>query len=357
MGSGEWLQADRIALALSGAASLAGKELSDALPDSPLAACDVVLLDAEDAAGQITTAGDEPSIIQKIDAESFVGIDFVFFADDPETTRKYWKAARQEGASIIDLSYALEAEPGVVVRAPWVDLPTVAAVNPRAQDPDLTTPAVVAAHPAALALLLIAERLQAKLPVRNLSATIFEPASEHGQAAMDELHQQTVSLLSFQSLPRQQYDAQVAFNLLPSLGDAAKVNLAAAGTRMVDHYQTLKSAAMPELALQLIQAPVFHGYTASVLVELAELASAGQVEGALVGEHIDLVGAESDPPSNLSAAGQPDVLVRVRAATTDDEPSDRFWLWLAADNLKLAALNAIACANELRRLRPQGTVQ
>jgi hypothetical protein len=49
---------------------------------------------------------------------------------------------------------------------------------------------------------------------------------------MDELHQQTVSLLSFQSLPREQYDAQVAFNLLPSLGDAAKVKLAATKQRI-----------------------------------------------------------------------------------------------------------------------------
>ena len=291
-----------------------GKELSDALAESPLAACDVVLLDAEDAAGQITTAGDEPSIIQKIDAESFVGIDFVFFAGDPESTRKYWKTARQEGASIVDLSYALEAEPGVVVRGPWGGLPVAArerSENPRAQDPDLTTPAVVSAHPAALALLLIGERLRAKCRTRGLSATVFEPASQHGQPAMDELHQQTVSLLSFQALPRQQYDAQVAFNLLPSLGDAAVVKLAASRERIMDHYQTLKSGAAPELALQLIQAPVFHGYTASVLVELEEPATIEQVEAALEGEHVDLVGAESDPPSNLSAAAQPDVLVRI----------------------------------------------
>ena len=348
-------------IGIVGAASLVGKELSDALPESPLAACDVVLLDAEEAAGQITTAGDEPSIIQKIDSESFVGIDFVFFAGDPESTRRYWKTARQEGASIVDLSYALEAEPGVVVRGPWGSLPAAARgeglKNPRAQDPDLTTPAVVSAHPAALALLLIGERLRTKCPVRNLSATVFEPASEHGQAAMDELHQQTVSLLSFQGLPRQQYDAQVAFNLLPSLGDAAVVKLAASRERIMDHYQTLKSGAAPELALQLIQAPVFHGYTASVLVELEEPATTGQVEAALEGDHVDLVGAESDPPSNLSAAAQPDVLVRISAATEGDGPSGRFWLWLAADNLKLAALNAIACANELRCLRPHGTVQ
>ena len=75
-----------------------------------------------------------------------------------------------------------------------------------------------------------------------------------------------------------------------------------------------------------------------------------------MGEHLDILSGESDPPSNLSAAGQEDIMVRV----TEDVGGDgvaRFWLWLAADNLKLAALNAIACAGELRRLRPQGKVQ
>ena len=81
----------------------------------------LILLDEEDAAGQVTAAGDEVTFIQKIDAESFAGIDFVFFAGDAETTRKYWKTARLAGASIIDMTYALEGEPGVVVRGPWAE--------------------------------------------------------------------------------------------------------------------------------------------------------------------------------------------------------------------------------------------
>jgi aspartate-semialdehyde dehydrogenase len=279
----------------------------------------------------------------------------VFFTGDAETTRKYWKTARLAGASIIDMTYALQGEPGVMVRGPWAGTTLARAAGEaahRAPEPDLTTPAVVAAHPAALLLLQVARRLHARLPVRAISATVFEPASEHGRAAMDELHQQTVSLLSFQSLPREQYDAQLAFNLLPSLGGAAKVKLDESRERIVDHYTTLSAGAAPELDLQLVQAPVFHGYVASALVELQGAASKEQVEAAVYGEHVDIVGAESDPPSNLSAAGQPDILVRASAAS-----AGRFWLWMAADNLKLAALNAIACANELGRLRPQGKVQ
>jgi aspartate-semialdehyde dehydrogenase len=350
-------------IGIAGANSLAGKELADALAESPLAACDVVLLDEDGSAGQLTAAGDEAAFIQKIDAESFAGIDFVFFAGDAETTRRHWKTARQAGASIVDMTYALETEAGVVVRAPWLGLPEPAGVvasgvtSARAQAPDLTTPAVVAAHPVALMLLLISMRLNAKLPVRAISATVFEPASEHGRAAMDELHQQTVSLLSFQTLPREQYDAQVAFNLLPSLGEAAKVGLAATGERIVDQYAALGAGRAPELALQMAQAPVFHGYVASVLVELREPATVDEVELAVHGEHVDLVGAESDPPSNLSAAGQTEVLVRISSASAGEGPGRRFWMWLAEDNLKIAALNAIACAIELRRLRPLGKVQ
>jgi len=114
---------------------------------------------------------------------------------------------------------------------------------------------------------------------------------------------------------------------------------------------------LPALALQIVQAPVFHGYVASMLVELGESVDVDEVEAALVGEHVDVVSKDSDPPSNLSAAGQEDIMVRVTKDRGDGEQGRRFWLWLAADNLKLAALNSIACAAELRRLRPRGKVQ
>ena len=141
-------------------------------------------------------------------------------------------------------------------------------------------------------------------------------------------------------------------------GPAAKVKLAASMERIAESlYEGCLPGTAPDLALQLVQAPVFHGYVASVLVELEGSASKEQVEAAVYGEHVNIVCAESDPPSNLSAAGQADILVRTSAVSASDGLTRRFWLWMAADNLKLAALNAIACANELGRLRPQGKVQ
>jgi aspartate-semialdehyde dehydrogenase len=193
--------------------------------------------------------------------------------------------------------------------------------------------------------------------VRSASATVLEPASEYGRAALDELHQQTVSLLSFQSLPKEIYDAQVAFNILPTLGESAKVNLVASEARIRRHYLQLSEGYLPEIAIQLLHAPVFHGYGISLALELDEPLSLEHVEAALNGEHMDVVLGDSDPPSNLSSAGQDDILVRVRTMDGSDLAARRFWVWAGIDNLKLTALNAIACAQELRKLRPHGKVQ
>lgn len=344
-------------IGIVGAASLAGKELSDELAESPLAASSVVLLDdEEEAAGQVTTAGEEPAFIQRIESESFERMDFVFFAGDADVTKRHWQEARRAGASIVDLTYALEQEKDVLVMSPWVT-EALGVRGRRGREPDLKTPAVVAAHPAVVMLAVVAARLSSQMELTSIAATVMEPASEHGRTAMDEMHQQTVSLLSFQSLPREQYDAQVSFNLLPALGTGAKVKLGMTERRIRSEYAGLSNGALPPLVLQMVQAPVFHGYVVSVLVELKTPATAREVEKALVGDHIDVVSEESEPPSNLSAAGQEDIMVRVMGDFDEAESGTRFWLWLAADNLKLAALTAIACAGELRRLRPSGKVQ
>jgi aspartate-semialdehyde dehydrogenase len=339
-------------IAIAGASTLLGRELKEALSDSPLAACSFFLLDEEEAQGQLDQVGDEVTFVQAIGADAFENVDFTFFAGREDLTRKHWRQALRSGSTVLDLSGALDQETGVLVRAPWLGSAAVT--------PDLFTPAVVPAHPAALSLALVLERLQLATPVRFAAATVLEPASEFGRAAMDELHQQTVSLLSFQGMPRAIYDAQVAYNLLSGLGESATVSLSTAEARIRRHYDALSAGRWPEIALQVIHAPVFHGHAFSIAVELERPAEISALEEALSGEHVDLVLEDTDSPSNLAATGQNDVLVRLRPEAPGvrlSTETSRLWLWAASDNLRLHAQNAVECALDLRRLRPQGTVQ
>jgi aspartate-semialdehyde dehydrogenase len=346
---------DTYRIAIVGAASLRGKELNEVLGESSFGSSNFVLMDDESALGQLESVGDEVTFVQRIEASSFDHIDFVFFCGDDEVTLKHWKASVRAGASLVDLSYALENEKGVLVRAPWIREEMNESAP--AATPDLKTPAIVPAHPVTVALALVMLRVAKLGAVRGAWATVLEPASEYGRAAMDELHQQTVSLLSFQNLPKAIYDAQLAFNLLTSLGEEAKVNLGVTEARIRRHYALLSGGKLPAVEVQLVHAPVFHGQSFSLALEFEQEWTAEQVEQALAGEHIEVTQGDADPPSNLSSAGQEDVLVRVRSADSLDRPTRRFWLWCAQDNLKIGALNAVACATELRRLRPLGKVQ
>jgi aspartate-semialdehyde dehydrogenase len=338
-------------IAIAGASTLVGRELKDALSDSPLAAANFVLLDEEEAQGQLDQVGDEITFVQAIAPDAFDHIDFTFFCGSEDLTRKHWRDALRAGSTVLDLSGALDQEAGVVVRAPLL--------GSEAATADLYTPAVVPAHPAALALGLVLERLQQAAPVRIAFATLLQPASEFGRAALDELHQQTVNLLSFQGLPRSLYDAQAAYNLLAGLGEGAKASLGAVDARVRRHYAALSAGRWPALALQVVHAPVFHGHAFSIAIELERPVELAALEEAMSGGRVDLVLEDTDSPSNLAATGQDDVLVRLRPeqGARNSSQVSRLWLWAASDNLRLQAQNAVACAMDLRRLRPQGTVQ
>jgi aspartate-semialdehyde dehydrogenase len=345
---------DLYKIAIVGAATLRGKELNEVLAESAFAGAEFSLMDDESQLGQLEAVGDELTFIQRIEPSAFEGEDFVFFTGSQDVTRKHWKGAQKAGASIIDMSYALEGEPGVLVRAPWLD-----EAGKNTDMLNLGTPALIPAHPVAVALALIMARLQELGVVKHASATVLEPASEYGNAALDELHQQTVGLLNFQGPPKAIYDTQVAFNIAPVFGAEAKASLHASEARIRRHYDLLAANTLPKVAVQLLHAPVFHGHGISLAVQFDQRLPLEHVEAALGGEHIDVVmgDAESDAPNNLNIVGQRDVMVRVRPVDESAQKTDRFWIWASLDNLKFSALNAVSCALELRKLRPLGKVQ
>jgi aspartate-semialdehyde dehydrogenase len=311
-----------------------------------------LLLDVEEAQGLLEQVGDEVTVVQVIGENSFEDVDFTFFAGSEELTRRYWRHALRAGSTVLDMTGTLENEPGVLVRAPWL--------SEGVGSPDLLTKAVVPANAAALALALLMDRLQEVAEIRFVAATVLQPASEYGKEGLDELHQQTVSLLSFQNMPRAVFDTQVAYNTLASFGESAAANLSRAEDRVRRHYAVLAGDRLPVLRLQVIHAPVFHGNTFSICIELEHAVPLSTIEDALGGEHLDLVLEETDSPSNLAAAGQNDVLVWLKPEPPVDRLSgetSRFWLWAASDNLRLAAQNAVECALDMRRLRPHGQVQ
>jgi len=348
-------------VAIVGAASLKGKEIAEILRDRNFPAVDVRLLDDDESLGQLEAVGEEMNFIQSIRSEQFERVDFAFFASDQRSTRNNWKAAHELGDTIVDLSFALENEAGASIRSPWIEREAGQPIGP-----ELEPGPVVVAHSAATVLALLALRIEKSsegaAKIRRMAATVFEPASENGQKGMDELHEQTVNLLAFQELPKNVFDIQVAFNMVAGYGPRSSFSLEGVAQRIRKHYRHIAPGA-PEPALQVLQAPVFHGHGFSVYLEMDKPVSIADLSRALAGEHVVLSGStvspahdspSSDLPTNVSAAGQEDILVSL-----GNDPSHKqgVWLWATTDNLRIAALTAVECAETMTASRPKGQIQ
>ncbi len=364
-------------VAIVGAATLKGKELKETLEDRNFPSTEVLLLDDDDASGQLDVIRDEATFIHTVVRDSFDDVDLAFFASSEDFTLKNWKQAQKSGAAIVDLSYALEAERTLRVRSPWLDRELSAReISARGQHPgahpagaapaaptalptlDLETTAVVVAHPAATMLALLMVRLQKAGALRTASATVFDPVSEQGKRGMDELHQQTLNLLSFQSMPKDVYDMQIAFNMLSRYGEEAKASLEQVTDRVARHFTHITRGKAQLPALQVLQAPTFHGHAISLYFETETKTTAQELQSVISGDHINVVSQDEDGPSNVTAAGQDEILVSLRADRNAGANGDRgFLLWAAGDNLKISAITALECALVLAAARPSGKIQ
>jgi aspartate-semialdehyde dehydrogenase len=321
-------------IALVGGKTLLGRELRDVLDTSEedvrlkLAAAD------EEEAGTITELAGEPAVISDLEAANLRGADAILLAATPELSREV--IDMKLPAALIDLTYAAEDDPRARLRAPLVEPAGFKA----------GTKVHVIAHPAAVALALFLNPLHLRHPVRRAVAHIFEPASERGAKGVDELQQQTVSLLSFKGLPKDIYDAQVSFSMLARYGEEAKPALEEIELRIERHLATLlaNSSRAPMPSLRLVQAPVFHGHSFSLWVEFEENPGAEAIGKTLAAAGVDVRGDDLEPPNNIGIAGQSGIAVG--AIALDRNHPSACWIWMVADNLRLSADNAVAVARE-----------
>lgn len=328
----------RASIALVGGETLLGRDVRELLESADLAG-EVNLFSAEDAlTGILTKERGEPTVMAPLASADLTSTALVLLTGSPALAGKALDLVRKAHPRpvIIDVTGGLEDDPSARLRAPMVEPPQTGASGP----------IQVIAHPASIALALLLKRLQGASPIRRSVVLILEPASERGQPGLDELQQQTVGLLSFKKLSKNVFDAQVAFNLLPRYGEDAPRSIEEIESKIDRHLASLLATAgnVPMPSLRVIQAPVFHGYSFSLWVEFENNPGADSLAEALASPNIEVRGGDVEAPSNVGATGQGGITVG--AFSVDHNHPRAYWLWVVADNLRIAAENALEVARE-----------
>src|SRR5213596_3958955 len=196
-------------LAIVGSTSLLGKELREMLDDRGLPVGRLAVFETEEYAGLLQEFAGDIQITQVISPEALEDVDISFFTCSPEIMQSYLASGAPFPELTIDLTQTGQtgilflhgiSGAGVLRRKGYY-------VNP---------------HPAAIVLGRVLSDLHNKFAVQSAAVTVLEPASERGNAGVDELQEQTVNLLNFQQVENKVFGAQLAFNILPEQEASAR---------------------------------------------------------------------------------------------------------------------------------------
>lgn len=281
----------------------------------------------EDEVGQLTQARGAATVIQRYEPGDFEGKALVFFCGPIAENRSLLAELPADTTAVV-LSPDAEPADGV---------PVVSGVNL-----DVVSPGGVYLSPNSGALLLT----QLLAPLRGLGlqkvvATVIEPASVHGKAALEELFEQTKALLAFSSdKPREIFGRQLAFNLYPTGKSAA------GWSQLVRDALGVEA---PSVTAKRLQGGVFHGVSASLYLSFAAPVEPEAVRAAL-GTNAKIDFAVDEEPSPIEAASRTEILLGSLETVSDDPHG--LWLWATMDNLTVGgAQNAADIAEAVLAAR------
>lgn len=309
-------------MAVVGSESLLGRELQDLLSNQRLS-------EQVDFIPEVHEKDEEAEPGLPLNRASLEKARLIFLAGSKEAALKV-KQMRLD-ATLVDAIGALNG----IVRAPSAEPERYLA--PEAH-------VVTVAHPAAIALGMFLRRLSSIAPVQHSVAIVFEPASQRGKAAIEELQEQTIGLLGFKPLPKAIFDEQASFNLLSRLGEDAPDPLSATQSRLerdLQHLLSLDQCA-PAPSLRVIHAPVFHSYAISIWVEFVSEPDIQAMTAALKSPSVEIRSLDEEAPTNVGVAGQSGLSLDQIIA--DPRQPRAAWFWILADNMRLTAENALLTA-------------
>src|SRR5438132_2041560 len=306
--------------------TLVGNEIKTILRERSFPFAKVTLLDSTGkAAGALTEVGDEPAVVTPISDDELEDLDLVFFCGPAAGNREWIEKHADDHFIVIDVSQPSTSD----------GKPVIAGVNLDSVLP--TDTMLISPHPVAIPISLILHQLKMLSRIDLCAATVVQPASEFDQIGVEELAQQTLSVLSVQAVPKEVFDRQLAFNLYPALEHHEEF--------IIRQIQTLTDSRMP-LALLITQGTIFHSHTFSLFIQTEDALEIPEITQKL-GENPAIALPQADESfGTIDAAGKDEVLVA--EVRPDPSIAGGFWVWAVCDNLRRgSALNAVLAAEKL----------
>jgi aspartate-semialdehyde dehydrogenase len=338
----KWNLCSNPTVAIVGCTGAVGRELIRLIEERGEAFNHIDLIASENSAGATMRVNGDEHIVLPLADYDFSKTDIAFFAVGAATSAEFVPRAAATGCLVIDKSPAFRMHDECPLVVPEVNARDIAErpeSNIIASPNCSTIPLVRALAP-----------IHAAIGVRNVVVTTYQAASGLGLASIDDLIEDTRSVLTEGSGGTSRFPRPLAFNVIPQIDLFCTDGFTVEERKMVLESRKIIGDPKLKITATTVRVPVISGHSEAVYVECVREVSRDEIIDALRGAPNLIVGDGYEnyvtprfmPDPNLVAVG------RIRMNPDD---AHGVWMWLVADNLRPgAALNALEIAEVAQKL-------
>ncbi|MDO9557955.1 MAG: aspartate-semialdehyde dehydrogenase [Coriobacteriia bacterium] len=326
-------------VAVAGATGAVGIEMLKTLEERDFPASRVIALASSRSAGKrLPFAGGE-LIVEEMTETSLDGVDIALFSAGAAVSKAMAPVAVAAGCVVIDNSSAFRMDDDVPLVVPEVNAGDLKWHSGIIANPNCST----------IQMVVVLGPLHELSPIRRVVVSTYQAASGAGQAAMDELYDQSRDFLQGRELVPSAFTHRIAFNCIPQIDVFLNDGSTKEEWKMVVETKKIMHAPEIEIAATCVRVPVLRCHSESLNIEFDSDVTVAKARAVLQTAPGIIV---TDDPVSLSypmpalLEGSDDVYVgRLR---TDESVPYGLALWIVADQLrKGAALNAVQIAEAL----------
>ena len=325
-------------IAIVGATGNVGRKILEVLEKKELSIDSLYLIASSKSAGKkIEFKGKEHEVFD-LENFDFSKVKITFFAAGGKISEKFAEKA-SKNSLVIDNSSFFRMDPDVPLIVPQVNSESLNNIKKNIiANPNCSTAQLV----------IVLKPLHDLFRIKRVVVSTYQSVSGGGKASMDELIEQTKSVLNNKKVESKNFTKQIAFNVIPHIDEFSDDGYTKEELKMT--YETKKILDEKiELTATCVRIPVSISHSEAVNIEFEKPFVLDEIRKILNNfEGCKVIDERSDGgySTPIEATGKDETFIsRIRE---DKTIKNGLNLWIVSDNLlRGAALNAVEIAETL----------
>ena len=329
-----------IKIAVVGATGNVGREILNILDERMFPCDEVVALASRKSMGRELSYGDKTLKVKNLETYDFSDIDIALFSAGSKISEKWGPIAASAGAIVIDNSSFWRYHDDVPLIVPEVNPDDIKYYKNRGiiANPNCSTSQLV----------VVLKPLHDFAKITRVVVSTYQSVSGAGNAAMEELFNQTKGVFVNQAAEPENFTRQIAFNVIPHIDIFHDDGFTKEEWKMLSETKKIIDKSI-KLTATCVRVPVFVGHSEAVNIEFEKSISPEKARAILRDSPgVMLVDDPEDEKYVTPIECVGDYATFVSRVREDISVKNGLAMWVVSDNLrKGAALNAVQIAELL----------